>query len=432
MECSLKCAAVVLVAAVGCGLADVREASAEPAQQTTAPQSCDQVTRKSRVTDAFKLAPGQELKARSPSAEADTVELKNKIAVRVENLESLYDDACKNKKIVLFLDGRALKSLTPDLRASPAPDDTKMEFLTFELRRTNNSRAAWNAILGQPDFGRREVKVGVGFEDEFALGGSGKLKLTTIPIKWFLLWCAIFVLMMVIFFRLARDSTIIRDGAPTAVSAKGKGGTFSLSRSQGAFWFFIILAAYLFIGIVTGDFTDSINSTAVILLGIGAGTVMGSAVIDASKNTPEEVQAEREQAAALKSRLDDFQRKVGAKEAEIGASADAASSEKLQQERADLFAVRARNLSLYRKLTCESEHYLTDILSDANGISFHRFQMAAWTLVLGIIFVKEVYENLSMPTFNTLLMGLLGLSAGTYLGLKIPEATTGQPADAKN
>jgi hypothetical protein len=29
-----------------------------------------------------------------------------------------------------------------------------------------------------------------------------------------------------------------------------------------------------------------------------------------------------------------------------------------------------------------------------------------------------------MPTFNTTLMGMLGLSAGTYLGLKIPEATT--------
>jgi hypothetical protein len=29
-----------------------------------------------------------------------------------------------------------------------------------------------------------------------------------------------------------------------------------------------------------------------------------------------------------------------------------------------------------------------------------------------------------MPEFNQTLMGLLGLSAGTYLGLKIPEAAT--------
>jgi hypothetical protein len=50
--------------------------------------------------------------------------------------------------------------------------------------------------------------------------------------------------------------------------------------------------------------------------------------------------------------------------------------------------------------------------------------MAAWTFVLGLIFVKGVYDDLAMPEFNTTLMGLLGLSAGTYLGLKIPEATT--------
>jgi hypothetical protein len=39
-----------------------------------------------------------------------------------------------------------------------------------------------------------------------------------------------------------------------------------------ALWFFVILAAYLLIGMVTGDFSNSINSTALILLGIGAGS----------------------------------------------------------------------------------------------------------------------------------------------------------------
>jgi hypothetical protein len=54
-------------------------------------------------------------------------------------------------------------------------------------------------------------------------------------------------------------------------------------------------------------------------------------------------------------------------------------------------------------------------------VNFHRFQLAVWTLVLSIIFIKDVYLTLAMPTFNATLMGLLGLSAGTYLGLKIPE-----------
>jgi hypothetical protein len=65
-----------------------------------------------------------------------------------------------------------------------------------------------------------------------------------------------------------------------------------------------------------------------------------------------------------------------------------------------------------------------DILSDANGVSFHRFQVAAWTLVLGIIFVIQVYKVLAMPNFDGSLLALLGISAGTYLGLKIPEPTS--------
>ena len=34
--------------------------------------------------------------------------------------------------------------------------------------------------------------------------------------------------------------------------------------------------------------------------------------------------------------------------------------------------------------TPASEGFFLDILSDANGVSFHRFQMFAWTLVLGL------------------------------------------------
>ena len=64
---------------------------------------------------------------------------------------------------------------------------------------------------------------------------------------------------------------------------------------------------------------------------------------------------------------------------------------------------------------------LTDLLSDGSGYSFHRFQIFAWTIVLGIIFVSSVYNNLTMPEFSTTLLGLMGLSAGTYIGFKFPE-----------
>ena len=68
-----------------------------------------------------------------------------------------------------------------------------------------------------------------------------------------------------------------------------------------------------------------------------------------------------------------------------------------------------------------SNGFLRDVLSDASGYSFHRFQIFAWTIVLGIIFLSSVYNSLTMPEFSTTLLGLMGLSAGTYIGFKFPE-----------
>jgi hypothetical protein len=41
----------------------------------------------------------------------------------------------------------------------------------------------------------------------------------------------------------------------------------------------------------------------------------------------------------------------------------------------------------------------------------------------GGVFIVSTFTELNMPVFDTTLMGLLGLSAATYLGLKVPEPT---------
>lgn len=68
-----------------------------------------------------------------------------------------------------------------------------------------------------------------------------------------------------------------------------------------------------------------------------------------------------------------------------------------------------------------SKGFLNDILSDSSGYSFHRFQIFAWTIVLGIMFLSSVYNNLTMPEFSATLLGLMGISSGTYIGFKFPE-----------
>jgi hypothetical protein len=68
-----------------------------------------------------------------------------------------------------------------------------------------------------------------------------------------------------------------------------------------------------------------------------------------------------------------------------------------------------------------SAGFLRDILADSTGYSFPRFQIFAWTIILGIIFISAVYNSLNMPEFSPTLLGLMGLSSGTYIGFKFPE-----------
>jgi hypothetical protein len=68
-----------------------------------------------------------------------------------------------------------------------------------------------------------------------------------------------------------------------------------------------------------------------------------------------------------------------------------------------------------------SEGFFRDIISDHNNVSIHRFQMVVWTLVLGVFFLRSVTKSLSMPQFDDSMLILMGISNGTYLGLKIPE-----------
>ena len=67
--------------------------------------------------------------------------------------------------------------------------------------------------------------------------------------------------------------------------------------------------------------------------------------------------------------------------------------------------------------------FWSDILSDETGISFHRFQIFTWTIILAIIFIDAVYTELALPDFNKTLLALMGISSGTYIGFKIPEKT---------
>jgi hypothetical protein len=69
----------------------------------------------------------------------------------------------------------------------------------------------------------------------------------------------------------------------------------------------------------------------------------------------------------------------------------------------------------------KTKGFLTDIMSDENGISIHRFQMVGWTIILTFVLVYGVRTNLTMPEFSETLLTLMGISSGTYVTLRVPE-----------
>lgn len=340
---------------------------------------------------------------RSNEEPADRIELRDTLAVEVADLEALlreldcrWQESGRELGLVLYLDGLPV----PDVEVFP-PTDPSLDLLHFPLRRTEESREVWAALLGKPGLRPREVAVSVGIEDRFAIGSDASIELVVLPRRWLVFWALLFGGLLIGFLALAHRSDLLRDAVAPADPAARR--PYSLARMQAAWWFFLVLASYLLIALVTGDFSTSITGTVLVLLGISAGTTVGSAFIDAGHDTLGE-RARREAARDV----------VAKRVAKLEAAP--ATSEAVAAE----YQVRRSQL---QKLENRTEGLLLDILSDANGVSFHRFQMAAWTIVLGIVFGAQVYRELAMPQFSETLLSLMGISAGTFLGLKIPEPT---------
>ena len=164
-------------------------------------------------------------------------------------------------------------------------------------------------------------------------------------------------------------------------------------------------------------------------MGISAGTALGEAMIDNSKDT-----ATTNQQNDLSAEKLALEQSISETEPQLEAANEAASTALTDQSNRDALNrqltdsrtrlgqidQQLRTLSAQQSATVSSG-FLRDILSDSSGYSFHRFQIFAWTIVLGIIFISSVYNSLTMPEFSPTLLGLMGLSAGTYIGFKVPE-----------
>lgn len=300
--------------------------------------------------------------------------LGDRIEVIVQGLGSLLKGkSCSD--LMLYLNDRMIPGLHP-LEGGCYPQAGIVQFL---LERNKDSKETWAEVIGDPDTHKRQVKVSVGFLPQgpiptkilrgnqvkacqFKLLLYHKTRLRNVAL---LLASA-----LVLFVWLCHTSEILRNSSPAVPAGQKK--PYSLARSQMAFWFFLVISAFLLIWQSTREMT-AIPASVLGLIGIAAGTFVGAEAIKTSKDNA---------AAAVA-------------------------------------AAPAPPAPAPPAVVPVSKHFLVDVLSDDNGISFHRFQMFVWTIILGILFVAGVWHNLDMPDFDSTLLGLTGISAGTYLGFKL-------------
>lgn len=306
--------------------------------------------------------------------------LGDRIAIQVKGLESwLANSEARCESLVLFLDGMAIKGVEPD------SCDPYSGTVYFQLARTADSSAAWQVLLEEPLGFSRQIRVSLGPDGSLAFPTQvRKFRLEILPSAEFFGTLAGLAFLLAVLVYLARRSNLLRDRDSLGLPP-GKLSPYSLSRFQLAFWSFLVISAYLFIWMVTGEL-DTITGSVLALLGIGAGTALGARLIDT----------------------------------EAGAT-DPSSPDPARTNAAPAAA----------QPPVASRGFLRDILSDEQGISLHRFQLFVWTLVLGIIFVADVYGRLTMPQFSATLLGLMGISSGTYLGFKVPENRASEDGDPK-
>lgn len=374
--------------------------------------------------------------------------LNDEIWIDVTNLSAWISDANKRARLAR-LPNRDIRELVPFFNGSPMngvhpnevkydKDDENIAHLRFKLVRNKDSSEAWGRIWKHPTFERR-MGVSVGFspgeEMETLVRDDATdplFQFDMLIVRKARFWSGVSILLLSLgaFIWLARKTEIIRE--TTGEKRPDNNWPYSLARTQMAFWFFLVSASFFFLWVLTGSM-NTLTSSVLALIGISAGTALGASIIDASKPSRPKaggdlpaVNLDRprtEIVAELEKAIE--QKKIELKQVEQRRPVIKAHQAALDQNEAEV----KKLTETIKDLEGQKGYFLypawrgvmNDLLGEDNVITFHRFQMFVWTLLLGIIFVIHVYTDLAMPEFDGTLLGLLGISAGTYVGFKLPE-----------
>jgi hypothetical protein len=287
----------------------------------------------------------------------------------------------------LRLGGETFGKLAPVDVATLLDSDKSLYLLTFNLRETNKDNEAWLRLLKNSPVTNVNCNVKVAYINsaghETVLNSFEPFQLR-IPLFRWPFWTSFSIIgaCLFLFVRSIRSSEVLRDSGILLLNRDKSSPSYwhqhdhplSMARLQMSIWFFIIIGSFVFLWSTTGSLAG-VNVTAMALMGISSGTSMFSAII-----------SQKQQWDAAKR----------------------APSTPYPSQLADWFA---------------------DLLSDESGITIHRFQMLAWTLVLSVVFINGVIFEYAMPVFTKELLGLMGISSGVYVGFKIKEGNNRSSED---
>jgi hypothetical protein len=349
------------------------------------------------------------------SFDPQEIELGKQVALTVPELDTVKDNNHPDlAQAILYINGRPLGGAHARREGNQ---------LIFELKETEDSNQTWAAVLGSPDSYTRKVDLTVGFSDGTKWPSRAHGSIVVLPPGWF--WsCVIFLAVLLLALSYcAINSNILRDIEPTPGYDQKK--TLSLARVQMAVWFFVVISSFLLIWSITGD--THLSNTALTLMGISLGTGLAATVVDSNKRTAAKTQSDSLTAerSTIITRIMQLRQELNLDQ-DSNVAALAATRQTFQNElnerTARLAAVNNQLTELQHSLLpAPAQGIALDLLTDANGAALHRFQMAAWTVVLVVIFLRRVYVELAMPELDATLLALMGISNGTYIGFKVPE-----------
>lgn len=348
-----------------------------------------------------------------PANPPRTFYLTDYVTVHVCNLdEFLAESERQQQPVSLYLEG-------VDTKNPPVGVNREEQTLTFVADRNEDNKQYWRLWLYDPiNEPHQELRVSVGRGGERPLprvnGANMKVRLDKVWFNWFTGLLIAFMIAVVLgVFLAGRYTDMLRDGPSLGPIRQ----TYSLARTQMAWWFVLILLAYVFVWLITGD-RDTIPASLLGLMGISAATAVAAVAI--SPGTTPRAEALRASIEADIASIDASLARIEAQRAVTPDLMPLLDKKRDEQQRArNALTVRAASLTSVvptrgfgRDLVCD----------DRGGVTLDRVQIAVWTLILGLIFISSVTLELTMPEFSGTLLALMGISSGTYIGFQMPAA----------